>query len=263
VKIIQHKIVIIGAGNVATQLGLALKKSKQTIVQVYSKHQTSASVLAKSLKCKYTNSPETIDTTADIYIIAVNDDAIATVVKQLKLKDKIIVHTSGSVEMEILKPASKNYGVFYPLQTFSKKNKADFTTIPICIESNNINTFNTLQALAKSISNNVQKINSEQRKVIHLAAVFACNFSNHLYTIASTILASTNLSLDILKPLIEETAAKIKNNLPAEVQTGPAVRDDKKTMDKHLKMLSDKKEYQQLYKLMSKSIKDSNKEKKQ
>jgi len=263
VKTNKHKIVIIGAGNVATQLGLALKKSKQTILQVYSKHQASSNNLAKLLKCEYTNAPGKINITADIYIIAVNDDAISTVVKQLKLNNKIVVHTSGSVEMELLKSASKNYGVFYPLQTFSKNNKTNFETIPICIEASNKATLTTLLLLAKSISSNVQKINSEQRKVIHLAAVFACNFSNHLYTIASTILTSTNLSLNILKPLIEETANKIKNNSPAEMQTGPAMRDDKKTMDKHLKMLSDKKEYQKLYKLMSKSIKDSNKEKKQ
>lgn len=261
-KIIRFKIVIIGAGNVATQLGLALKKSKHTIIQVYSKHKSSASNLAKSLNCDYTNYSDKINLSADIYIIAVNDDAIAEVVKQLRLADKIVVHTSGSVEMNILKSSSKNYGVFYPLQTFSKNNKVDFSTIPICLEANNTATLKTLQSIAKSISNNVQIINSEQRKTIHLAAVFACNFTNHLYTISSTILESANLSFDILKPLIEETAKKIKNTSPVETQTGPAVRDDKKTINNHLKMLSDNKEYQQLYKIISKSISDFNKERK-
>jgi len=250
-----YKIVIIGAGNVGTQLSLALKKSKHTIIQVYSKHKSSASNLAKSLNCNYTNYPDKIDTTADIYIIAINDDSIVEIVKQLKLKDKIVVHTSGSVEMDILKPSSKNYGVFYPLQTFSKNNKVDFKIIPICLEASNTATFKILQSLAKSISNNVQKIDSEQRKTIHLAAVFANNFSNHLYTIAAAILKSANVSFDILKPLIEETAKKIKSSSPDEIQTGPAMRDDKKTMNKHLKMLSGKKDYQQLYKLISKSIK--------
>ncbi|MCE9539162.1 MAG: DUF2520 domain-containing protein, partial [Bacteroidetes bacterium] len=202
-----------------------------------------------------------IDTTADIYIIAVNDDAIIEVTKLLRLKNKIVVHTSGSVEMNILKPISKNIGVFYPLQTFSKNKTVDFNVIPVCLEANNKDTFKVLQTLAKSISSNVQKINSEQRKTIHLAAVFACNFSNHLYTIASSILASANISFDVLSPLIEETARKVKNTPPIEAQTGPAVRNDIKTINNHLKMLSDNKEYRQLYKLISKNISDLNKSK--
>ena len=258
-KIIKHKIVIIGAGNVATQLGKTLKKSSYSILQVYSKHNSSASNLAKSLTCDYTTNPQQLNLTADIYIIAVNDDAIIEVVQQLTLKDKIVVHTSGSVEMDVLKPLTKNYGVFYPLQTFSKTNKVDFKTVPICLEASNTSSFKTLDLIAKSISTDVQKINSSQRKTIHLAAVFACNFSNHLYSIASSILESNNISFDILKPLIEETANKIKKGAPAEMQTGPAIRNDKKTMDKHLVMLSDNKEYQQLYKLLSKSIKATTK----
>ncbi len=252
----KYKIVIIGAGNVATQLGLALKKSNYCIIEVYSKHKTSASSLAKILNCNSTHFPNKINTTADIYIIAVNDDSIIEVVDQLRLKDKIVVHTSGSVDMNILTPSSKNFGVFYPLQTFSKNNKVNFKTIPICLEANNTSTYKTLQTIAKRISNNVKKINSDQRKTIHLAAVFANNFSNHLYAIASDILKSANLSFDILKPLIEETAKKIIQLSPLETQTGPAARDDQKTMNNHLKMLSKKKEYQQLYKLMSKSIRN-------
>jgi predicted short-subunit dehydrogenase-like oxidoreductase (DUF2520 family) len=155
--------------------------------------------------------------------------------------------------MDILKSAAKNYGVFYPLQTFSKNKKADFKTIPICLEANNTSTLKVIQSLGKSISNNVRTINSEQRKVVHLSAVFACNFTNHFYAIASDILASKKLSLDILKPLIEETANKIKNNSPAKMQTGPAIRGDKKTMNAHLKLLENK-EYKKLYKLMSESI---------
>jgi predicted short-subunit dehydrogenase-like oxidoreductase (DUF2520 family) len=263
VKSHNYKIVIIGAGNVATQLGLALKKSKHIIVQVYSKHLSSASTLSKKLNSKSTNTLDAIDTSADIYIIAVKDDAIAEVASLLRLKNKMVVHTSGSVDVHVLKPVSKKYGVFYPLQTFSKSKKVNFKTVPICLEANNNNTLSDLYNLASSISNNVQKINSEQRRTIHLAAVFACNFSNHLYAIASTILIEKEVSLDILKPLIEETAHKIKKNSPLEMQTGPAIRKDKKTMDNHLKMLADKKELQQLYKLLSKSIIEFSKDKKQ
>ncbi len=253
----QHfKITLIGAGNVATQLGLALINS-HTIVQIFSKHKSSAFTLATILKCDYTSSIKEINSESDIYIIAVNDDAIADVVKKLKLSNHLVVHTSGSVEMDLLKNVSKNYGVFYPLQTFSKNKKTNFKNIPLCLESSNTKTFKVLKTLASSISNNVQKINSDQRKTIHLAAVFACNFSNHLYNIASDILKSKKLSLDILQPLIEETANKVRNNSPAQMQTGPAIRGDQKTMKRHLQLLSENKPLQQVYKLMSKSIIDS------
>ena len=141
--------------------------------------------------------------------------------------------------------------------------KPDFTSVsrPSSLVTDNV-TLKTLQKLAKSISDNVNKINSEQRKTIHLAAVFACNFSNHLYTIASEILENNKLSFDILKPLIEETALKIKNNHPSQMQTGPAIRGDKKIMDQHLKLLSKDKKLQTIYKLMSQSIIDSSKQNK-
>ena len=252
-KTTNYTIVFIGAGNVAKQLGLALKKVNHTIVQVYSKHRSSSKKLAKLLKCDHTISPEKINRTADIYIIAVNDDAIVEVAKQLNVSDKIVIHTSGSVAMDVLKSTSKNSGVFYPLQTFSKNKKIDFKNVPICLEANNTKTYKTLEQVAKSISNNVQKINSEQRINIHIAAVFACNFTNHFYSIANDILQTNKLSLDIIKPLIAETAEKIKNNPPTKMQTGPAIRGDKKTMDKHLKMLTNKN-YKQLYQLISKSI---------
>lgn len=253
----KNNIVLIGAGNVATHLGLALKKSNHTILEVYSKHNPSAIELAEKLKCPSTTSLNEINQNADIYIISVKDDAIANVAEHLHLNDKIIVHTSGSVDINVIKSCSKNYGVFYPLQTFSKNKKADFKNVPICIEANNTFTFKILENLAESISNNIHKITSQQRINIHIAAVFACNFTNHFYAIADTILKSNNLSLDLLKPLIAETAEKIKNNSPLEMQTGPAIRGDKKTMDKHLKMITDKK-YKQLYKLVSKSIEDTN-----
>ncbi len=250
----KFNIVLIGAGNVATQLGLALIQAKHTVLQVYSKHTSSASELAKKLNCSFTNSFDELAPNADIYIISVKDDAIAKVAVHLHLKDKIVIHTSGSIDIGNIKNCSKNYGVVYPLQTFSKTKKVDFKNVPICLEANNKNTFKTLEALAKSISNNVNKISSEQRATIHLAAVFACNFTNHFYVIADEILKSNKLSIDILKPLIAETAEKIQNHPPREMQTGPAIRGDKKTMSKHLKMLTDDN-YKQLYKLVSDSIK--------
>lgn len=251
-------ITLIGAGNVATQLGLALHKQGYFISQVYSKTSRSASALSKKIKSKAITDLKKLEHDSSIYIIAVKDDAIADIVKQLKLKDQIVVHTSGSLSINIVKGVSKNIGVFYPLQTFSKDKNINFRDVPVCVEGNNSSTTKTLEYFAKSISPNVKKVNSEQRKTIHLAAVFACNFSNHMYDIADEILKKNKLSLDLLKPLIEETANKIKNNSPSKMQTGPALRGDKKIMEEHLKMLKDKK-LKEIYKLVSGSIIGQNK----
>ncbi|MDF2436294.1 MAG: oxidoreductase [Bacteroidota bacterium] len=247
------RIILIGAGNVATQLGLALYNAGYKISQVYSKTKSSSSALAKKLKAESITDLKKLNDDASIYIIAIKDDAIAEIAKQLKLKDQIVVHTSGSVSVDVLKRISENYGVFYPLQTFTKDKKVNFKAVPLCIEGNNKSTSTTLQYFAKSISSNVKVINSEQRKVIHLAAVFACNFSNHMYAIAEDLLKENKLSLDLLKPLIEETALKIKDHSPAKVQTGPAIRGDKKVMEGHLKML--KGEEKKIYKIISEHIK--------
>ncbi len=249
-----HKIVLLGAGNVATQLGKALHENGYLISQVYSPTKKSATTLANKLKSNAVTDLKNIDLTASLYIISVKDDAISEVAQQLKLKDQIVAHTSGTVDLNVLKGCSKNYGVFYPLQTFSKEKDVDFKSIPICIESNNKATATSLEYFAKSISKNVQKINSEQRKILHVAAVFACNFSNHLYTIAASILTEHRLSFELLKPLIAETADKIKFNDPAKMQTGPAIRKDVKTMNAHLKLLSSDKKLKQIYKLMSEHI---------
>jgi predicted short-subunit dehydrogenase-like oxidoreductase (DUF2520 family) len=250
----EKTIVLIGAGNLATQLGMALHLEGYSITQVYSRTKKSATTLSKKLNTTPITDFKKLDATASIYIIAVKDDAIEEVVSQLKLTTGIVVHTSGSISMDVLKGTSKNYGVFYPLQTFSKNKQVDFRTVPICIEGNDVATTTTLLYFAKSISRNVKKINSVQRQKIHLAAVFACNFSNHLYSIAEKLLAKDKLSLNLLKPLIAETATKISNHSPALMQTGPATRADKKTMDAHLKLLSKEKDLQKIYRLLSESI---------
>ncbi|HEX8516528.1 MAG TPA: Rossmann-like and DUF2520 domain-containing protein [Bacteroidia bacterium] len=250
----ETNITIIGAGNVGTQLGLALFNAGYKIGQVYSQTKSSSSTLAKKLQAESITDLKKIKAGSSVYIIAVKDDAIESVVKKLRLSNEIVVHTSGSISIDILKKCSKNYGVFYPLQTFTKGKNINFREVPICIEGNNKVTSTTLQYFAKSISGNVQIIDSQQRQIIHLAAVFACNFSNHMYAIAEEILKKNKLSLDILKPLIAETAEKIKTHAPADVQTGPAVRGDKKVMKGHLKILKDKK-LKNIYKIISTDIK--------
>jgi predicted short-subunit dehydrogenase-like oxidoreductase (DUF2520 family) len=249
----ETNIILIGAGNVATQLGLALSDAGYKISQVYSKTKSSSSVLAKKLKTESITDLKKLAQDASIYIIAVKDDAIRDVAAQLKLGNKIVVHTSGSVSINALKKVSTNYGVIYPLQTFTKGKSLNFKNVPLCIEGSNKSTSTTLQYFAKSVSSNVQQVDSDQRKVIHLAAVFACNFSNHMYTIAEEIMKKNKLSFGLLKPLIEETASKIKNNSPTEAQTGPAARGDKKVMKEHLKMLKNK-DIKEIYKTLSNQI---------
>lgn len=250
----QLNIVIIGTGNVATQLALTLFKQKHKILQVAGRTKRNATELASKVKAEPITDLKKINSTADLFIVAVKDDAIERVVSQLKLKNKIIVHTSGSVNASVLKKVSLNYGVFYPLQTISKNRSVNFREVPVCIEYSNSTTEKLLFALASSLSDKVYKINSSQRKMIHLAAVFACNFTNQMYAIGEELLKENELSFEILKPLIAETAEKIKNNKPSLVQTGPAVREDKKTMKEHLKLLKDKRSLQKLYRLVSEEI---------
>lgn len=249
----QVHITFIGAGNVASQLALTLFEQGYKIAQVYSRSKAAATALAAKVNAAPISDLKKLDKGSYIYIIAVKDDAIESVAKQIKLDQQIVVHTSGSVPMAVLKGVSKNIGVLYPLQTFSKGKTVDLETTPICIEANTKKTAQQLTYFAKSFSGNVQAITSEQRKILHLAAVFACNFSNHLYVVADEILKKNRLSLSLLQPLIEETATKIRKASPAQMQTGPAIRGDKKTMEAHLKLIKDT-DTKQLYKLMSKGI---------
>ncbi len=229
-------IVLIGAGNVATQLGLALKYY-HNILQVFSRQLTNASSLAKKLDSLATDNIQDIYPDADLYIISVQDDAIESIVNRLPTSNGIVVHTAGSVTIEILN-SFKNYGVFYPFQTFSKHRKISFSTIPILIEGNSERTTTQLLKLASTLSRNTYQVSTEQRLMIHVAAVFACNFTNYFYHIAKTISDKAELPFNILQPLIKETAAKAFTTSPENAQTGPASRKDKQTMQKHIEMLN-------------------------
>lgn len=245
------RISLIGAGNLATHLGLALIENHR-IVQVFSKTEEHASVLGNRLNCPYTNNLSEISTDADLYIIAVKDFAIQSIIESVDFGDQLVVHTSGSISISVF--SNKNYGVFYPLQTFSKEKAVNFDEIPILIEANKKHNRSILKSLATSISNKVIPVNSEERLRIHLAAVFACNFVNHFYYIAGQILKDQQLTLDLLKPLILETASKAVSGAPALAQTGPAVRNEKVVMDKHLKLLVNHPEWSKLYQLISENI---------
>lgn len=243
------KLVILGAGNVAYHLTQAFFKSPNiSVVQVYNRSIEAIHHLSKKTKIT-TNLKDIV--VADVYIISVSDNVIPEIASKLSFKNKLVVHTAGSISIKKIKTTS-NRGVFYPLQTFSKSKKVDFSTIPICIEAENEADKNLLNTLAKEISNNVHTINSEQRKQLHLAAVFTNNFVNHLYTMGQEICEQNNIPFKILLPLIKETAAKLDFLNPYQAQTGPAKRNDTKTLQKHLKIVPKNKE--EIYKLLTKSI---------
>jgi len=250
-----ENVVIIGAGNLATQLALSLFEKGIQVKQVYSRKIESASELAGKMNAAFTNNLSDLDTKADLYVIAVKDSAIQEVLENIVIdEDQLIVHTAGSVPMNILEGFSTNYGVFYPLQTFSKSRKIDFSDIPICIEASHATTFLELEKLGEKLSSSVNQINSEERKTLHLAAVFVNNFVNHLYAVGADILHDKKLDFDLLKPLIRETAEKIESLTPIEAQTGPAKRNDQNTIDAQLKMLQDKPEFQKIYSFATESI---------
>lgn len=246
------KVVILGGGNVAIQLAKAFKNAKKVkLIQQYYRSKPDAFFLENNIA---TTQNITELRNADLYIIAISDDAIIEFSKKIIIQNKLVVHTSGSVSMQDLK-CSANKGVFYPLQTISKQKKIKFKNIPICIEAEKDTDYKLLEKVAKSISKKVYAINSEQRKSLHVAAVFVNNFVNHLYKIGNDICEDKNVDFEILKPLIEETAKKIKSLKPKNVQTGPAKRNDQKTITKHLKLLTNKQ--QKMYTLLTDSILDT------
>ncbi len=248
------RITLIGSGNVATHLGAALKNAGHQMIQVFSRSMQNAALLAYHIKAEPVDNLKQIHANTDLFIISVNDDSIDNIAAHLAVHSKPIVHTSGATALRVLLKYTDQAGVFYPLQTFSKTKEVNFRDVPLCIEGAYEDLTNDLIALAQTISNKVNTINSDQRKILHLAAVFACNFPNYLYYAAQQLLAAHQLNFDLIKPLITETAIKIQQQLPAHVQTGPAVRNDQKTMEAHLQLLDAHGGLQEIYKLLSQAI---------
>lgn len=242
---------IIGAGNVATHLFQAFHKASGiTMKQWYNRDSTKINT--------YKNTVSVIDDiskleNADVYIIAISDDAIAGISKSLPFENRLTVHTSGSVSLYDLDKKNRR-GVFYPLQTFSKDAIVNFKEVPICIETIDKQDLPLLKTLAEALGSKSHKINTDQRRALHLAAVFVNNFTNQLYRIAHEITESQGVEFDILKPLILETAKKVQDLSPYMAQTGPAKRNDKKTIKKHLKLLENE-HHKAIYELLTASIK--------
>ena len=249
------RVVIIGSGNVAQHLIKAFAKSSIVeIVQAFSRNKENLTNGIDSSKIT-TDLNALID--ADLYIISVSDNAIAEVSHQLNIENRLVVHTSGSIDMIDLNDKNRK-GVFYPLQTFSKSKEVNFDTIPICLETENNEDYKLLDTVAKSISEKVFNINSNQRKALHVSAVFVNNFVNHLYKIGNDICHENDIPFEILQPLILETANKITSLSPNEAQTGPAKRNDSLTINSHLQFLTDENQ-KEIYKILTKSIIDNGK----
>lgn len=249
------QIVIIGSGNVGTHLARVLYSKGHNILQVFSRTLSKAEELAKKTEAEAIDDLSKIISSAELYIIAVHDDAIKTVSDQLNIKG-LVTHTSGSVSTKVL-DKHKRYGSFYPLQTFRKEKKSDWKKIPFCLDANKKKDLDFLEKVARSINDNVYFINSENRKKLHLSAVIVNNFVNHLIGVAKNLCDENDVPFEVLIPLLNETVKKATKNNPFDVQTGPAIREDKDTIKNHLQLL-DEQLYRDLYKMISRSIAQTN-----
>lgn len=249
-------IVLIGAGNVATHLGRAFHEAGYRIKMIYSRTQESARTLAENIGCPYTTDITSVDNEADIYIVSLKDSVLDSILPKLvKCNNKaLFVHTAGSVSIDIWKGLTARYGVLYPMQTFSKQRKVNFENVHFFIEANTPKDTELLIKTASSISSHVFEASSEQRKYLHISAVFACNFANHMYSICEHLLSSHGIPFSAMLPLIDETAEKVHHLSPVSAQTGPAQRNDHNIMDNHLSMLNDEPEIAELYRRISESI---------
>jgi predicted short-subunit dehydrogenase-like oxidoreductase (DUF2520 family) len=254
-----YKIAVIGAGNVAWHLARAFEDAGHYITDIYSRRITNAKELADRLYD--TNTTSSLDLTtsdAEIFLVAVPDDAIDDVVKELKIPPyAVVAHTSGTKTLTSLSDYHGNCGIFYPLQTFTKGGSIELKEVPICIEASHGSTEKILLSLGETISGEVYSMPSEDRQVLHVAAVFACNFSNHMFAIAQDILEDHDIDINMLHPLIVETVNKALSLGPVESQTGPAQRGDEQTIKIHLKFLKDVPGYRKIYKLLTDHIKES------
>ncbi|MGI6232956.1 MAG: Rossmann-like and DUF2520 domain-containing protein [Prevotella sp.] len=254
------KIILVGAGNLATQLGHALHQAGHDLPQVYSHTMTSAQLLADQIGAEPTDDIDALATDADLYIIAVKDRALSEVISRLcpSRRSQVFVHTAGSMPMDVFKGQADHYGVFYPMQTFSKNRAVDFHVIPTFLEWNDAEAENLIQSMATSVTNRIYHLPTADRKYLHLAAVWACNFTNHCYEVSANLLARHGIPFDVMLPLIDETAHKVHTLTPHEAQTGPAVRYDENVIRAQSALLSDIPRLRELYELLSKDIHEVN-----
>ncbi len=252
------KVAILGSGNLAWHLARAFEDAGHFITEIYSRRLSSGRELAKQLyDTEVVKSLDLSKSEAEIFILAVSDDSIVEVAEKLKIPSYgILAHTSGSVPLQSLGGIHENIGIFYPLQTFTAGITVDLQQVPICIEAKHRSSEKILYQLGRSISREVYQIHSEDRKLLHLAAVFACNFSNHMLSISQDILEHHDIDFGMLHPLIVETINKALSVGPYGSQTGPALRGDEQTQKQHLKALNYQPEFRKIYKILSRHLSD-------
>ncbi len=238
----------------ASHLGLALVGQGIKVVEVYNRTPGTGKNLADRLDARFIADINAITRTADLYVLAVADSAITTLIGSLRLKDKLVVHTSGAVEMEILSQVSENIGVFYPLQTFAACRETGFRGIPVCLEANTEQGKQQLEDLAKKLTDIVHFVDSGNRKLLHLAAVFAANFTNFMVTVAEDLCLAQGIPFELLKPLIRQTAENISHGNVFQHQTGPAYRGDHDVLANHRALLANHPDYLEIYNLISSNI---------
>ena len=251
----RKKIAIIGSGNVATFMGRALRKANNTITQVYSPNFENAETLGKKISAEPIDNMMHLRDEADIFIIAVTDDAIESVAEQLKTEHGIVVHTSGATSKEVLHSVSENYGVLYPYQSLRLGDMIDVTNMCVFFDGSNEKTLLAIEELAFEITNYALQVSDDERLKYHLAAVFANNFTNHLFALAEKMLQDQGLDFENLKPILLQTAQTAMIKSPALNQTGPAIRGDEQTMNKHLGLLAENENLKNIYTTLSESIK--------
>ena len=247
------QVVIIGTGNTATVFGRLFKAKGHHILQVYGRDILKAEALAADLEASPTSDIASLSKNADVYIIAVADKAVAEIAMQLDVNDNLVLHTTASLSKHVLKEASKSYGVLYPLQSLRKQMSLD-TPIPLLVDGNTEATTIRIEQLASVLSETVVRADDQQRVKLHVAAVFACNFTNYMYLQSASFCTREGLDFALLQPLIEETATRLREFHPSEVFTGPAVRGDMETINKHLSLLEAYPELHELYNELTKKI---------
>jgi predicted short-subunit dehydrogenase-like oxidoreductase (DUF2520 family) len=246
-------IVFLGSGNTATVLAKLAHQKGHTVLQVWSRCTAHAQLLAKQVQAEAITSLTNINTAADICVLAVTDTVVAAIASQLSLKKTILVHTAGSVAMQVLNSAATNYGVLYPLQSLRKELEPP-ANIPLLVNGNSDTVKSELFDLARTISSTVSFAGDEQRLQLHLGAVMVNNFTNHLYVLAQEYCHKQGLDFALLHPLIQETALRVQNNNAVDVQTGPALRNDEETIQRHLHLLRNNEALQKLYQMFTESI---------
>lgn len=249
------KVVLLGSGNVAFHLADALNSSGISIIQIFGRNEITVKELSNTIGTNYTTKPENIISDADIYFFCMNDSANIEISGKITVKgNPVFVHTAGSQSMQIFDSKTKNYGVFYPFQTFTKGIDTNFSAIPICIEASNQYSNNILTEIAKKLNCKTYQLDSSNREELHLCGVFASNFMNHCVSISESILEEKNIDKDLIRPLLDQSFHKILTAGANNSQTGPALREDNKTIEKHIKLLSNKKQYSKVYKVLTESI---------